>query len=54
MDFDAGTIARGESVRSAGERLLEHVLRVAGGQARSRAEENGYREIAIFKNGVTL
>ncbi|MDR1060826.1 MAG: altronate dehydratase family protein, partial [Clostridiales bacterium] len=36
IDFDAGTIARGESVRSAGERLLEHVLRVAGGQARSR------------------
>ncbi|MDR1438730.1 MAG: altronate dehydratase family protein [Clostridiales bacterium] len=54
IDFDAGTIAGGESVQSAGERLLEHVLLVAGGGARSRAEQSGFRGIAIFKNGVTL
>jgi altronate hydrolase len=54
IDFDAGTVVAGESIASAAERMLADVLAVASGQKRSRAEENGYREIAIFKNGVTL
>ena len=54
IDFDAGSIAGGESVQAAGERLLQLVLRVASGEVRSKSEQNGYREIAIFKNGATL
>lgn len=53
MDFDAGTIASGESVLKAGERLFEYVLAVASGE-KTRAEQNGFREISIFKGGVTL
>lgn len=53
MDFDAGPIARGEPVAQAARRLLALVLDTAGGQ-RTRAEQNGYREIAVWKDGVTL
>lgn len=53
IDFNAGTVAQGESLDSAGDRLLDFVLQVAGG-TRTRAEENGFREISIFKDGVVL
>ncbi len=53
IDFDAGTVARGESPNQAGERLLDFVLEIAGGK-QTRSEERGAREIAIFKSGVTL
>ena len=53
IDFDAGAVARGESLDAAGDRLLDFVLEVAGGR-RTRAEEQGFREISIFKNGVVL
>ena len=53
IDFDAGTVARGESLDAAGDRLLDFVLEVAGGR-RTRAEERGFREISIFKDAVVL
>ncbi|MDO4270282.1 MAG: altronate dehydratase family protein [Eubacteriales bacterium] len=53
IDFDAGPVADGEPIADAGRRLFELVLHVAGGEL-SKTERLGYREIAIFKNGVTL
>ena len=53
IDFDAGTVADGEAIPDAGRRLYELVLEIAGGQ-QCKAEQNGFREIAIFKDGVTL
>ena len=53
IDFNAGSIVEGESLDDAGERLLSYVLEVAGGK-RTRNEEQGYREISIFKDGVVL
>ncbi|MCR4739081.1 MAG: altronate dehydratase family protein [Lachnospiraceae bacterium] len=54
IDFNAGGIAEGkETIDEAGERLLDYVLEVASGK-KTRTEEGGYREIAIFKDGVTL
>ena len=53
IDFNAGTVAQGESLDAAGERLLDFVLEVAGGRP-TRAEEQGFREISIFKDGVVL
>lgn len=50
IDFDAGTILDGENLDSA---LLEYVIGVACGEYTNN-EKNGYREIAIFKDGVTL
>ena len=54
IDFNAGTVAEGESLESAGNRLLDLVLETASGTVKTKAEENGCREIAIFKDGVTL
>jgi len=53
IDFNAGTVAEGESLNDAGERLLRFVLDVAGGE-RTCSERAGYREISIFKDGVVL
>lgn len=50
IDFNAGTILDGENLDDA---LFEYVLEVANGKETNN-EKNGYREIAIFKDGVTL
>ena len=54
IDFDAGPVLNGtSSLDSLADRLLELVLEVASGK-QTRNEEHGYREIAIWKEGVTL
>jgi len=53
IDFNAGTVAEGEDLDSAGDRLLDFVLEVASGKL-TKAEEHGCREISIFKDGVIL
>ncbi len=53
MDFNAGTVAEGETIQQAGKRLMEKVLCIASGE-KTKNEEKNLREIAIFKSGVTL
>lgn len=53
IDFNAGTVAEGESLDAAGERLLDFVIEIANGR-QTRNEEHGFREISIFKTGVVL
>ncbi|MCR4923216.1 MAG: altronate dehydratase family protein [Lachnospiraceae bacterium] len=54
IDFNAGTVAEGkETLDEAGDRLLDFVLEIASGK-KTRSEEEGYREISIFKDGVVL
>ena len=53
IDLDAGPVADGEPIAEAAKRLYALVLDIAGGRP-SKTELLGYREIAIFKNGVTL
>lgn len=53
IDFDAGPVADGEPITEAAQRLFALVLRVAGGE-KTKSEQMGFREIAIFKDGVTL
>lgn len=50
IDFNAGSVAEGRDLTEA---LLSYVLSVADGEETCN-ERNGYREIAIFKEGVTL
>jgi altronate hydrolase len=55
IDFNAGEFLDGTaSLDSLADRLFELILDVASGRKQSRNEENGYREIAIWKEGVTL
>lgn len=53
IDFNAGSIVEGESMEDACVRFTEYILRVASGELVNN-EKKGYREIAIFKTGVTL
>ena len=53
IDFNAGVIAEGEPMEQVAKRFAEFVIEVANG-AKTNNEKNGYHEIAIFKNGVTL
>ena len=53
IDFNAGTVAEGEDLDAAGDRLLDYVMEVASGKL-TKSEERGFREISIFKDGVVL
>lgn len=53
IDFDCGCAAEGTPLTELGEALFEQILRVASGE-RVKAELSGFRELAIFKQGVTL
>lgn len=53
IDFNAGIICDGVSVEKAGESLYELVLGIASGE-KTKNELNSCREIAVFKNGITL
>jgi len=53
IDFDAGRVLAGVSFDDLAVELLREILAVAEGK-RVRTELGGYREIAIFKDGVTL
>jgi altronate hydrolase len=53
IDFNAGTIVENETIEEANERLISQVIAVASGEPVNN-EKKDYREIAIFKTGVTL
>lgn len=53
VDFSAGQLLEGRTMKELVPEFIEKVLAVASGE-KARNEENDYREIAIFKNGVTL
>lgn len=53
IDFDASQILNTSSDDSRDD-LLELICDVASGKKQTKNEKNCYREIAIFKNGVTL
>ena len=50
IDFDASPTLIGHELTN---ELLDYIIDVAGGQ-KTKNEENGYEEISIFKDGVTL
>jgi altronate hydrolase len=55
IDFDAGRLlSAGASVAQLEDELFSLVLAVASGERPANNERNGYREIAIWKDGVTL
>ena len=53
VDFSAGQLVEGRTMTELVPEFIDKVLAVASGE-QARNEENGYREISIFKNGVTL
>ena len=53
IDFNAGRLAEGMPMEELLREFIDYILRVASGE-KVQNERNGYREISIFKNGVTL
>ena len=53
IDFNAGVLTEGVEMKELLRQFIDKVIAVASGE-KTRNEENGYREISIFKNGVTL
>ena len=53
IDFNAGVILENEPMEKTCERFIDYIIRVASGEFVNN-EKKGYKEIAIFKTGVTL
>jgi len=53
IDFNAGRLLEDRNLEELGAELMEKVLRTASGEP-ARNEENGFHDLAIFKQGVTL
>ena len=53
IDFSAGQLIEGKTMEQLLPEFIDKILAVASGE-KARNEANGYREISIFNNGVTL
>ena len=53
IDFNCGVLVEDGTVAELGEKLFEYVLEVASGKE-VKAEQAGFHDLAIFKQGVTL
>lgn len=53
IDFNAGRLLENESMEEVLNNFIEYIIGVASGELANN-EKNNIREIAIFKNGVTL
>ncbi len=53
MDFNAGQLLEGQSMQAVTDEFFSYIVEVSSGRL-SKSENMGFREIAIFKNGVTL
>ena len=53
IDFNAGKLVEGTSMGDLLKEFIDKIIAVANGE-KTQNEKNGYREISIFKNGVTL
>jgi altronate hydrolase len=54
IDFNAGQVVDGASWDSTLEQFIDLICDVASGKKLAKNEENNFREISIFKDGVTL
>ena len=53
IDFNAGVLVQGAGMEETTEEFFRELLAIASGK-QTQSEKYGYREIAIFKDGVTL
>ena len=53
IDFNAGSLVEDEEPQAVLDRFIEKVIATANGEL-LKHEQTGFKEIAIFKTGVTL
>ncbi|TDH27781.1 altronate dehydratase [Segetibacter sp. 3557_3] len=55
IDINTGTIIEGEeTIEEAGERILDHVIKVASGEVEALSVKNGHEDFIPWKRGVSL
>lgn len=55
IDINAGTVISGEdTIESMGEKILDHIIKVASGEVISKAESKGHNDFIPWKRGVSL
>lgn len=55
IDLNTGSIIEGEeTIQEAGERILEHVIKVASGEVEAFSVKNGQEDFIPWKRGVSL
>ncbi|MCL1996795.1 MAG: altronate dehydratase family protein [Defluviitaleaceae bacterium] len=54
IDFDASPLLEDTTLDNLGQSFFDYILDVASGKIKTLNEINDYREISIFKDGVTL
>ncbi|OXM13641.1 UxaA family hydrolase [Paenibacillus herberti] len=54
IDYNAGQLLEGKSMPEMSEELMSYLIELASGERKTNNERNGFREIAIFKDGVIL
>ena len=54
IDYNAGQLLEGKTMAELTDELWDYLLGLASGDRRTHNETNGFREIAIFKDGVIL
>jgi altronate hydrolase len=54
IDFDAGRLLTGEELPDLSEEFFDYILEVASGTKSAKSEAFDKRDLAIFKDGVTL
>jgi len=53
IDFNAGVLLEGKDIFELADELYDEIIDIASGK-KTKNEQNGYKEIAIWKEGVTL
>ncbi|MDD4513970.1 altronate dehydratase family protein [Massilibacteroides sp.] len=53
IDFNAGTLLEGDDMDTVLSRLIDYIIAVSNGKHLNH-EKTGFKELAIFKSGVTL
>jgi Altronate dehydratase len=54
IDYDAGQLLEGKDQQEATQEVLAMMIKVANGEYKPKAEQNGYRQIGMLRDGVTL
>jgi altronate hydrolase len=54
IDFNAGQLLTGKTMENVSEEFYQYLLKLASGEILTKTEQNDIRDIAIFKDGVTL
>ncbi|QOV10110.1 UxaA family hydrolase [Viridibacillus arvi] len=54
IDFNAGKLVENTEMEQLTNEFFDYIIQVASGEVHTKNEVNGFKEIAIFKDGVTM